>query len=78
MRYRNGEGVAQDHVEATKWYHCAAEQGHIEAQFKLAVMYRNGEGIPQDSAEAAKWYSRAEERIKAQSAWKMIQMREQF
>jgi TPR repeat protein len=33
-----------------------AEQGEVEAQYRLAQMFRNGEGVPQDYAEAMKWY----------------------
>ena len=56
VMYDNGEGVPQDYVEAMKWYHKAAEQGHAGAQFNLGLMYANGNGVPQDYAKAAKWF----------------------
>ena len=59
--YADGEGVAQDYVEAAKWYRRAAEQGDDSAQFNLGRMYADGEGVAQDYVEAAKWYRRAAE-----------------
>ena len=33
----------------------AAEQGLVEAQFRLGVMFDSGRGVPQSYAEAAHW-----------------------
>lgn len=33
-----------------------AEQGHDDAQYKLAKLYREGLGVRQDYVEAYKWY----------------------
>ena len=39
-----------------------AEQGHVGAQYVLAVRYDNGEeGVPQNYPEAIKWYRKAAE-----------------
>ena len=54
--YANGEGVPQDHAEATRWYRLAADQGHAYAQFYLGQGYGFGLGVPKDHAEAARWY----------------------
>jgi hypothetical protein len=35
VKYANGKGVMQDHVEAVKWYRLAADQGQAIAQFNL-------------------------------------------
>ena len=59
--YRSGEGVAEDSVEAVKWYRKAAEQGDARAQFNLGVDYRKGEGVAKDLVEAVKWYRKAAE-----------------
>ena len=40
-------------------YRKAAEQGHVSAQFNLAVSYDTGSGVAQDIREAAKWYGLA-------------------
>ena len=60
--FGNGSlGVAQDAVEAVKWYRKAAEQGHAQAQYNLGVCYANGQGVAKDEAEAVKWYRKAAE-----------------
>jgi len=55
--YRKGQGVAQDHKEAVKWYRKAAEQGDEPAQYSLGFMYRFGEGIAQDYKSAHMWFN---------------------
>lgn len=57
--YDNGDGVAQNKVEAVKWYRMAAEQGKANAQINLAVCYATGEGVQRSLSEAEKWAERA-------------------
>jgi TPR repeat protein len=57
--YKNGEGVPQNDAEAAKWYRKAADRGHADAQFKVALMYSMGKGVPQNDAEAANWCQKA-------------------
>ena len=38
----------------------AAEQGHIDAQYKLAECYRLGIGIEKDEVKAHEWHKKAE------------------
>ncbi len=57
LMYDNGDGVAQDDIEAMKWYTLAADLGDAKAQYKLGLMYNNGKGVPQDYKEAVKWYT---------------------
>lgn len=59
--YYKGELEQQDYMEAFKWYHKAADQGHIISQYKLGVMYDNGEGVPKSYASAVTWYRKAAE-----------------
>ena len=59
--YAMAQGVAQDNVEAVKWYRKAAEQGHVEAQLILGRMYFNGDGVPEDAVETVKWVRKAAE-----------------
>lgn len=54
--YSSGRGVAQDDVEAMKWFRLAAAQGYANAQFGLGRSYGNGLGVAKNEAEAAKWY----------------------
>ena len=56
-----GEGVPQDYETAVKWYTRAAEQEHIDAQFRLGAMYWSGIGVLQDYKAALKWYTLAAE-----------------
>ena len=44
-----------------RWYRLAAEQGHPEAQFRIAAMYHSGRGVPKDYDEAARWVRLAAE-----------------
>ena len=37
--YYGRNGVAQDEIEAIKWYRKAAEHGYADAQFRLGMMY---------------------------------------
>jgi TPR repeat protein len=53
--------IEKDHVEAVKWYHKAAEQGHADAQFNLGVCFEYGQGVANDPDEAVKWYHKAAE-----------------
>ena len=59
--FDEGEGVAQDHAEAAKWYRLSAEQGYSLAQYRLGIMHSKGEGVAKDSAEAFRWYREAAE-----------------
>ena len=50
-----------------KWWRIAAEQGHVEAQFKLGAMYFSCDGVLQDDTGAAKWYRMAAEQGHAEA-----------
>ena len=55
--YANGQGVPQDHAEASKWFRLAADQGDARAQYNLGAMYANGQGVPQDLVLAHMWFN---------------------
>src|SRR5438477_583737 len=40
LMFPNGIGVRQDHAEALRWSLAAAEQGHVEAQARVAPRAR--------------------------------------
>ena len=44
--------MAQDYLEAVKWFRKAAEQNHAEAQFAMGYCYENGDGMAEDEEEA--------------------------
>jgi TPR repeat protein len=54
-------GVAQDDVQAVKWYGKAAEQGHALAQFNLGGMYGSGRGVKRDEVRSFMWLTLAAE-----------------
>ncbi len=59
--YYEGKGVPKDREKAAIWYHKAASQGHIKAQFTLAGLYHFGIGVPQNITQAIEWYQKAAE-----------------
>ena len=61
VRYKKGQGVAQDYAQAAAWYRKAAEQGDADAQLRLGFMYKKGQGVEQDYAQAVAWYRKAAE-----------------
>ena len=63
--------MAQDYIEAAKWYRKAAEQGDARAQHNLGILCGNGEGVPQNSEEAAKWFRKAAEQGVARSQYNL-------
>ena len=66
------DGVAEDDVEAAKWYRKAAEQNFAAAQYNLGVCYDRGEGVAEDHAEAAKWYRKAAEQNDADAQYNLV------
>lgn len=57
--YENGEGAPQDDSKVMEWLESAANQGHVDAQFNLAVIYDKGERLLQDYPKAMVWYLKA-------------------
>lgn len=59
IRYGTGANVIQNDAEAAKWFERAAEQGHVQAQARLASYYWSGRGVPKDLSKAYFWASLA-------------------
>jgi uncharacterized protein len=65
LKFANGEGVAQDYVQAEEWFQKAAQQGHPLAQYYLGKNCHRASlnGLPENAIElrieAYKWYSLA-------------------
>jgi len=57
--YSKGRGVAEDDVEAAKWYQKSADQGYTKAEYQLAKCYVKGNGVPKDEAKAKTYLQRA-------------------
>jgi TPR repeat protein len=54
-----GKAVAQDDVEAVRWYRRAAERNSVLAQNNLGWMYEHARGTERDYAGALFWYKLA-------------------
>lgn len=52
---KKGAHKAEAIKEAIKWFTLASEQGHVNAQVKLADRYLQGEGVPHDPVLAYAW-----------------------
>ena len=62
VMFENGQGVAQDYLQASQWYRLSADQGDASAQYNLGGLYRQGIAeVVQDYKKAAEWYWRAAE-----------------
>ena len=55
LRYRNGDGIPQDHAQAAKWIERAAEQGHLNSQRAMGSTYWAGRGVPRNLSKAYFW-----------------------
>lgn len=53
--YRTAPAEVGDPALARYWYRKVAEQGHIAAQYELAMLYVKGDGVPQSYPRAAEW-----------------------
>ena len=54
--YYRGLGVKVEYPKAAGLFRKAAEQGHSQAQYSLAVMYAFGQGMEKNYAEALQWF----------------------
>ena len=57
--YHDGQGVAQDFMQAYELYSQAAQLGSVDAKVNLGYMLFIGEGVEQNYYEARTWYSEA-------------------
>ena len=53
-RYVHGDGVAQDEVQALKWFRAAADKGSLSGMYGLSDCLRYGRGVAPDVAAADK------------------------
>lgn len=65
--YITGQGIQQNHAEATAWFRKAAEQGNVKAQFSLGRCFYDTKGISQDYNEAVRWFRVAAEQGHAEA-----------
>ena len=69
--YANGQGVAQDYVEAAKWWRIAADQRDAYAECNLGLLYLSGHGVPQNYAAGVRWLRKAADRGYAEAQYNL-------
>lgn len=52
MKYKNGDGIAQNYPQAARLFGEAADQGELHGMFELAKLYYEGNGVPHDLVAA--------------------------
>ena len=56
------------------WLFKAAEQGDLEASYKLALAYLSGQGVEVDRNQAIKWFEKAAAKDYEDAAWRLVQL----
>ena len=67
LDYANKAYDKKDYGEAFKYYKLAAEQGNLDAQYKLGVCYYFGRGVEESYTESVKWFRIAAEKGHAEA-----------
>ena len=49
----------KEYQDAVQWLRPWAEQGYVEAQYRLGLLYENGQGVAANLENAKKWYRTA-------------------
>lgn len=57
--YDKGHGVAENDVQAFKWYSKSAAQEYAKAQYAVGKCYKDGKGVEKDRKKAVAWFSKA-------------------
>ena len=58
-------------AQALDWLRRAAEQGHRDAQLRLAIALEEGRGTAADPAQAASWYAKAAQAEDAEAIYRL-------
>ena len=75
IMYLNGDGVAQNFVEAVSAFRSAAQQQYPTGYFLMGHVYHNGLGVDQDLNQATTWYQRAAEEGHEQAQQRLQDLR---
>lgn len=68
--FAEGLSGPKDLQQAARWYHLAAEKGHVHAQARLGQMLFNGDGVPRQAPRGLMWMqSAAGKADPARDAW---------
>ncbi|SHI80550.1 Sel1 repeat-containing protein [Malonomonas rubra DSM 5091] len=61
----------QNYLEAVKWLRLAADSGHANAQYSLALRYLLGQGVKKDPEQAADWLQKAAQQNHADAQYSL-------
>jgi localization factor PodJL len=67
VRFAEGQGVASNLEEASRWFDRAAQSGLAPAQFRLGSLYEKGQGVRRDLKTARRLYIAAAEQGNAKA-----------
>jgi len=59
FQYARALAKSKEFAEAAEWYHKAASQGYVQAQYALGDIYEFGEGVEVNYVLAQSWYKKA-------------------
>jgi TPR repeat protein len=74
VMYNDSQGVTQNSQQDIERYGQAAEQGDVEAQYKLGMMYRDGKGVVQNCNQALEWLTKSAEQGHAKAQYSLGEM----
>ena len=74
MYFQGQGGLPKSEAEAFQWCKLAAEQGHVEAAYNLALFYQKGDGVGQNFNEAMRWYQFAAEKGHKDAQFNLLQL----
>ncbi len=74
VMYDNGDVVAEDDVEAVRWFTLSAEGDFPTGQFNLANMFAEGKGVAQDFGIAVRWFQAAARQGHPQAQMSLMQV----
>jgi TPR repeat protein len=57
--YENGDGVAQDPVQAAQWYMKGAALGEASSEAAVGQLYEQGNQVAENWEQAAQWYAKS-------------------
>lgn len=69
--YEEGTGVRKNIEEAEHLYILAAEQGNVDAKYRLGLLYHNGDKVVRDHSKALVWYTKAAEQGHEEAQYKL-------
>ena len=75
FQYARALAKSKEYVEAVEWYHEAANQGYVQAQYALGDVYEFGEGVEVDYVLAQSWYKKASDQGDTHASKKLSRLK---